>query len=90
MNGCMIFDDQWFEVWFSVGKDIAPHYILIVATSVSKPIRYLVYDPQLNYSLVYDGADYQSVTDWLSADEFELVEGRTFPDDGFPLGIMKK
>jgi hypothetical protein len=81
----MIFDDQWFEIWYCPGRDIAPHYILVLATSVSKPTRYLVYDPQLNYRIIYEANDYESAVQWLSEDEYEFIEGREFPDDGYPL-----
>jgi hypothetical protein len=61
----MIFDDQWFEIWYCPGRDIAPHYILVLATSVSKPTRYLVYDPQLNYRIIYEANDYESAVQRL-------------------------
>ena len=85
----MIFDDQWFELWYCLGEDIAPRYILVLATSSSKPTRYIVYDPQLSYRIVYEADDYQSAVRWLSEDEYELVEGREFPDDGYPSGLQR-
>jgi hypothetical protein len=79
----MIFDNTWFEVWFSPGENLVPTWILIVVPDENEGC--IVYDPQENYKVVYRGKDYESTFMWLREDEYELVEGRTFPDDGFPL-----
>jgi hypothetical protein len=37
----------------------------------------------LRNKIIYEGNNYQDASDWLSEDEYELVSGRIFPDDGW-------
>jgi hypothetical protein len=78
------FEDRWFEVWFSPGEDLRPTWLLILTPDQAIPGHFLVYDPQENFRIVHSG-DYEDVLQWLAEDEFSLVEGRMFPDDGLPL-----
>ena len=77
------FDDRWFETWFSEGEDLRPTWIYIVTPDTTRPGYVLVYDPQENYRVVYERLTYEDACQELLEDEFSLVEGRMFPDDGF-------
>lgn len=81
--------DRWFEVWFDPGSDILPAYLLIVTPDPANPGGVLVCDPSKNNRVVYEGANYERTCIWLSEDEYELVEGRMFVDDIFPLPTKK-
>ena len=77
-----IYDDKWFEVWYSEGKDVIPNYLLIV-TFDKRSEEVIVLDPSNSNKSAFRAKNYEDVRSWLSADEFELVEGRVFPDDGY-------
>lgn len=78
-----IYDDEWFEVWYSDGTYIAPSYVLIVATNLKDKQEILVIDPIEKNQVVFRSKSYEEVANWLWEDEFRLVEGRMFPDDGY-------
>lgn len=78
------YEDRWFEVWFSDGEELGPTWLLIVTPDLSKPGCFVVYDPQQKNRIIYRGKDYDTTTTWLAEDEYSLVEGRMFPDDGWP------
>lgn len=80
------FEDQWFEVWFSQGENLRPTWLYVVAPNTSRPGYVLVYDPQQNYSVVYDDLNYEDTCQELRMDGYYLVEGRMFPDDGWEVG----
>ena len=78
-----ISDDRWFEVWFVEGEDVAPTYLLIVTPDKNRPGYVVVVDPQEKYKVVHQGEKYDDTRLWLREDEFSLVDGRVFPDDGW-------
>lgn len=78
-----IYDNQWFEVWYSDGESYLPSYFLLVIPNPRNQTEIIVLDNQKNNEIVFKSNNYEEVRDWLSEDEFELVEGRTFPDDGW-------
>jgi hypothetical protein len=78
-------ENRWFEVWYSQGENLIPTWILIVVPDESRPGRILIHDPISNNKLLHSADSYDAATDWLIADEYELVHGRQFPDDGWPL-----
>jgi hypothetical protein len=80
-----ISEDKWFEVWFVDGTDVAPTYLLIVSTDEREPGNVVVRDPQEGHRIVHQGENYHDTLHWLTEDEFDQVEGRMFPDDGWPL-----
>jgi hypothetical protein len=45
----------------------------------------IVFDPQENYRIAYRAPSYEDAVAWLFEDDFSLVGGRMFRDDGFPL-----
>jgi len=77
-------EDRWFEVWFSEGVDIRPYYLLVVVPDTARPGYFVVSDPQQNNRIVYEARDYETVRLWLNEDDYNVVEGRMFPDDGWP------
>ncbi len=78
-----ISDDKWFEIWYSEGVEVIPYYLLIVTTDEKDRGKIIVIDPLKSNQVVYRGKDYEEVCHWLSEDEYEQVEGRMFPDDGW-------
>jgi hypothetical protein len=84
-------EDRWFEVWYSPGSDLRPQYdllptwLLIAVPDVEHSGHVLVFDPFNSGEVVFRGASYEEAVSWLCEDEFELAQGRMFPDDGFPL-----
>lgn len=78
-----ISEDKWFEVWYLQGVDIAPSCIYIVIPSLNNPQHTLVLDPCDGYKIIYEGKDYEETFYWLREDDFSLVDGRVFPDDGW-------
>jgi hypothetical protein len=81
-----IYDDQWFEIWYSEGGgEITPVYLLIVTPNPRKPNRIQIIDPFEKNKVVFEGSDYEAATSWLCEDEYTLADGRQFPDDGWPL-----
>ena len=77
------FEDRWFEVWFSEGEDLRPTWLLVVTPEAGRPGSFVVYDPQENNRIVHQG-DYENTINWLREDDYSRVEGRMFPDDGWP------
>jgi len=78
-----IYDDKWFEIWYSEGVEVIPHYLLIVTTDEKDRGKIIVIDPQKNNEICFRGKDYDEVCNWLWEDDFHLVEGRVFPDDSY-------
>ena len=74
---------KWFEIWFAEGEDVAPTYMLLVMPDPKQPERILVLDPFEKYKTVYRGQNYEDARTWLPEDEYSLVDGRVFPDDGW-------
>ena len=77
------YKDKWFEIWYSEGEDIIPTYLLVVTPNPENLSRILIIDPAEKGKVVYEGKDYEDATDWLVEDEYSLVNGRIFPDDGW-------
>ncbi len=69
----------WFELWYSDGEDIIPYHLLIVIPSVKNDGEFMVLDPFKNNEVVFRGQNYEEVSDWLTEDEYQLIEGRTSP-----------
>lgn len=84
------FEDRWFEVWVDEGEDLCPTWVLIVTPDTTRRGYVVVYDPQENYRVVHQGENYESTCRWLMEDEYSLVEGRMFPDDGLPINTSEK
>jgi hypothetical protein len=84
-------EDRWFEVWYSPGGDLRPQFdllptwLLIAVPNVEAPGHVLVFDPLKNNEIVFHGPSYEEAVNWLIEDEYELAQGRMFPNDGFPL-----
>ncbi len=78
-----IYDDKWFEIWYSEGKEVIPYYLLMVTPNSNKLGEIIVIDPLKNNAVDFQGKNYEKVCSWLWDDEFHLVEGRVFPDDGW-------
>ncbi len=73
---------KWFEIWYSDGVDVLPTYLLMVTVEpLSKNIVGI--DPLKSNAVVFRAAKYEEVCSWLSEDEYDLVDGRQFPDDGW-------
>ena len=85
-----ISEDRWFEVWFDQGEDVLPTWLLIVIPDAANPGLVLVCDPFQNNQVIHSGQNYEDTRIWLAEDEYELVNGRVFPDDGFPLPTDKR
>jgi hypothetical protein len=77
------YEDRWFEIWYADGIDIAPSHLLIVTPNLENLRRVLVVDPYDGGKTVYEGTDYEDAFHWLREDEYSLVGGREFPDDGW-------
>ena len=73
--------DKWFEVWFSEGEDILPHYFLIVTPSPVNHEMVLIIDPQENNKVILQPQTYADAVLWLREDEYIQVKGRVFSDD---------
>lgn len=78
-----VFDDKWFEIWFSEGVDVIPACLYIVTPEPNRNGPVIVMDPFKNKEAVFEGNNYEEAENWLRADEFKLVRGREFPDDGW-------
>jgi hypothetical protein len=76
-------EDKWFEVWFTEGHDVIPTYLLIVTPDPKQLDLVLVLDPYEKNGVVHQGQNYDDTRLWLSEDEYYLVDGRVFPDDGW-------
>ena len=77
------YDDEWFEIWFSEGLEVIPRYLLIVACDTKNSGDFLIIDPFKNNEVIFRDKDYEKICSWLWEDEYSLVEGRIFPDDGW-------
>jgi hypothetical protein len=84
-----ISEDRWFEVWYSQGEDLLPTWLLVVFPE-SRSGRVLVCDPKGDNKVVYSAANYEDAHEWLVEDEYSLVDGRIFPDDGLPLATKTR
>ena len=78
-----ISEDRWFEIWY-VDGDLAPCYLLIATSDPKRPGRVLVLDPPDRFKVVHQSENYDETQMWLREDEFSMVDGRVFPDDGWP------
>ena len=78
------YEDKWFEIWFTEGQDIVPTYLLLVMPDPKDPHQVLILDPFVKYQTVYRAQTYEEAQTWLLEDEYSLVDGRIFPDDGWP------
>ncbi len=78
-----IHDDKWFECWFVDGQDMAPYYFLIVVSDPQKHEEFIVLDPLKSNEIVFHAKTYEEICKWLTEDEYQLIEGRMFPDDGW-------
>jgi hypothetical protein len=65
----------WYEIWADPGQ--SPPYVLVVQND---GMDIHVFDPQEGRRRVFTSRDYETVFNWLSEDEFELVEGREEPE----------
>lgn len=74
---------KWFEVWYADGEEYIPSHLVIVAPKLEDRSRIIVIDHYLNNKIIYEGKDYEEVSNWLSEDEYELLNERVFPDDGW-------
>ena len=68
---------RWFEVWAEELSD--PPYLLVVKPDVNNSDCIAVYDP-LENRIIHQGHSYEDTSRWLEEDEFNLVEGRVFPE----------
>ncbi|MDQ3711414.1 MAG: hypothetical protein M3388_04265 [Acidobacteriota bacterium] len=78
-----IYDDKWFEIWYADGIEYIPSHLLIITPKPENRSSIIVIDPYLSNKIIYEGKDYEDVSDWLVEDEYSLVSGRIFPDDGW-------
>lgn len=78
-----IHDDRWFEVWWAHGVDVTPSHLLIVTPDPENRSRVLVIDPYDGGRTVYASKDYEDAFNWLREDDYSMVGGREFPDDGW-------
>lgn len=78
-----ISDDKWFEIWFSEGVDVIPACLYVVTPDPQRLGYVLVVDPQKNNEVLSEGKSYEETENWLLEDEFRVVRGREFPDDGW-------
>jgi hypothetical protein len=78
-----ICDEKWFECWYDGDHDLIPVYILFVKPATDTLGGFVVIDWQKNKEIIFRGRTYEEVVDWLSADEYEQIEGRIFVDDGW-------
>ena len=81
-----ISDDRWFEIWSaSGGGRLRPVWLYVVTPDEENQGQFVVFDPQEAYRIVHHAPNYEAAVTWLWEDDFSLVEGRMFVDDGFPL-----
>jgi hypothetical protein len=77
-----IYDDQWFEIWYEQGVSVLPGHILVVSYD-RETHEAIIVDPFKSFSVIHRAKTYEDVCTWLWEDEYSLVEGRMFPDDGW-------
>ena len=51
-----IYDDKWFEIWYSEGVEVIPNYLLIVTTDEKDRGKIIVIDPQKIMKFVFGKA----------------------------------
>lgn len=85
-----ISEDRWFEVWYSQGEDVLPTWLLIVTPDPANSALVLVRDPLEGNRIVHQGDNYQDTCLWLGEDEYELVDGRVFLQDGWSSVTTKR
>ena len=73
-------DFQWIEVWIDYGSDGGGFLVL----RLNKENQYELVNPHNNNELFRIFSEYSAATQWLAQEEFELIEGRWFPDKGSP------
>ena len=78
-----IYDDVWFECWYDGADPVLPVYMLLVTPATDEAGGIVVDDPFKNNNVVFRAPTYEDVRHWLSEDEYEQIEGRTFVDDGW-------
>ena len=78
-----IHDDRWFECWYDGNDPVLPVYVLFVMPAGDGAGGYIVVDLVKNREIIFRGPTYQDVRDWLTADEYEQIDGRVFVDDGW-------
>lgn len=78
-----IYDDKWFEIWYSDGVETIPTHILLVVSDKRHLGKIRVVDPFKDNKIVFEGKNYEEVCSWLWEDEYHLMNGREFPDDGW-------
>jgi len=76
-------EHKWFEIWFAEGEDVTSTSLPLVTPDPKQPEQPLVLDPSEEYKAVYRGQNYEEARAWLLEDEYSLVGGRVFPDDGW-------
>ncbi|HEX8736236.1 MAG TPA: hypothetical protein VF721_12985 [Pyrinomonadaceae bacterium] len=77
-----IYDDKWFEVWFVAGVEYVPAYLVIVTPNPKIQGEIMVLDLNKN-EILFRSKSYEDVYNWLTEDEFIMVDGRVFSDDGW-------
>lgn len=75
-------DDEWFEIWYT-GADAIPVYLLLVTSNRTQFSGIRVVDPLKNSVVIYTAETYEEICTWLWSDDYHLVNGRQFPDDGW-------
>jgi hypothetical protein len=86
-NHMSISKDKWFEVWFDEEEDVIPTYLLIVTPDPKQSNLVLVVDSHENNRVIHQGQNYEATRLWLQEDEYSLVDGRVFTDDGWQIGL---
>ena len=75
-------EDRWFEVWFIYTVDLLPTHLLIVTPDKLDSSKVVVIDSQ-DGEIIREGYGYEETKDWLLEDEYSMIRGREFPDDGW-------
>jgi hypothetical protein len=74
--------NKWFEVWYVDGEGVIPHHFLIVVSGSAPNKEILVIDPLNNNKVNFCSMDYEKIVEWLTEDEYCLVRGREYFNDG--------
>ncbi len=64
----------WYEVWVDEGKTMP--YLLLLLPQQGSQAGVIVVDPNENYRIVHQAANYESAKLWLLEDEYTQVDGR--------------
>ncbi len=78
-----IYENKWFEIWYSEGSDIIPTHLLLVISEGKSSNEILIIDQFKNNEIVFRSNNYDEICSWLWEDEYHLVNGREFLDDGW-------